>query len=182
MIRNLAQVVVFAAWFVVLFNYQPLRGLIRRTPRSLSIPFGLVTAAWLLVQVTHQPARFFPFISVFMYGEHTPAPSLRGIALRGTWCDGSQDRLDPPFMGRLRMRSRLQALYEGLAYRRTAADSARRLDLLDRTLISIGTIYNRRFADHPLCSIGLDEIIVPARDYESGRLPPPRVVRDVPLR
>ena len=169
-------------WFVVLLRYQPLRRLILATPRSLSVPVGLLTAAWLLAHVTDQRTRFFPVVSVYMYGDHTPTPSMTGVAVQGAWCDGRRERLNLRFMGRARVISRMHTLYGGLAYRRTAADSAARWDLIDRTLISIGRMYNRTFPDQPLCSIGLDELFLRADEYESGRLPSARVVRDVPLR
>ena len=182
MIRDLAQAVLFAAWFVVLFRYRPLRNLIGATSRRLTIPVALMTAAWILAQLTDQRVRYFPFISVYMYGEHTPMKAISRVRLRGVWCDGTQGPLDPGFMGRAKLRSRIQNLYDGLPYRRTAADSAQRWDIIDRTVASIGRMHNRTFPDRPLCSIGLDQIRLEAGQYESGIIPPPRQVHDVAVR
>jgi hypothetical protein len=182
MIRDLSQVVFFAAWFVVLYRYQPLRNLVRAAPRGLTIPLGLLVAGWLLAQLTDQRVRYFPFISVYMYGDHTPMKAISGVRLRGVWCDGTQGPLNLGFMGRASLRSRVQNLYDGLPYRRTAADSAQRWDIIDRTVTSIGRMHNRTFPDRPLCSIALDQIRLEAGQYESGTIPPPRQVHDVVVR
>jgi len=180
-IRDLAQLVFFGFWFVVLLRYRPLRALVRNTPRSLAVAVGALVATWLVVQVTDQRLQFYPVISVYMYGDHTPAASLSGVALTGTACDGNRQRLDMSFMGRGRIRSRLQVLYGGLARRTTAADSAKQWDIIDRLLISVGRMHNRVRPERPLCATGLDEIRIPREQYESGKVPAPVIVRDVPL-
>lgn len=182
MIRDLAQAILFVAWFALLFRYQPLRNLIGATPRRLTTPVGLLAAGWLLAQLTDQRVRYYPLISVYMYGDHTPTKAISGVTMRGVWCDGTRGPLDLEFMGRAQLRGRLQILYDGLPFQRTEADSARRWDIIDRTVASIGRVYNRSFPDRPLCSIGLDEVRVEAAQYESGIIPPPREVHDVAVR
>jgi hypothetical protein len=182
MIRTLAEGAIYVVWLVVLYRYQPLRTLVRDSPRYLTVPFGLLTAAWLLTQLTNQRWAFYPLISVYMYGEKAPAPTLDGMAVHGEWCDGTRGRLETRFMGRARLRGRLESLYGGLAYRRTAADSTQRWDIIDRTLRSIGGIYNRTNPDRPLCAIGLDVVRMTAGEYEGGVIPSPRVVHVIPLR
>jgi hypothetical protein len=181
-IRDLAQAIFFGAWFVLLFRYRPLRDLIRAAPRYLTIPVGLFTLAWLAVQLTDQRARYFPIVSVYMYGEYRPMPEQSAIGVRGTWCNGTGDRLDLKFMGRASFRSRIELLHEGLAFRRTAADSAKRWDIIDRSLRAIGGMYNSRFPDRPLCAIGLEEVRLSSDQYRSGVIPPARVIHDVALR
>jgi hypothetical protein len=180
--RDLAQLVFFAAWFVLLLKYRPLRDLVRAAPRSLTIAVGTLVLLWLVVQVTDQRSRFYPLVSVYMYGEHNPAPELSAVAMTGRRCGGGSERLDLDFMGRGRIRSRLQVLYGGLARRKTAADSAARWDLIDRLVISVGRMHNRAFPDRALCAIGIEEIRIPAAQYTTGVLPPPVTVHEISLR
>ena len=179
--RDLAQLVFFAAWFAVLYRYRPLRDLIRTAPRSLTVAVGAFLVAWMVVQVRDERARFFPIISMDMYGEYNPLPEMTGVGVHGTRCDGMRGRINLSFMGRSGMRSRLQAMHNGLWYMKSGADSAARWELIEQTLTSIGAMYNRTFPDS-LCSIGLDVIRIPPDQYESGRIPAPTLVRDIPLR
>ena len=182
MIRDWAQLVFFAAWFVVLARFQPLRELVRRTPRRLTWPVAALVFGWTLTQLTDQRRTFFPLVSVPMYAEHRPQRHIQTVIAFGTWCDGTTGNLDLDFLGRAGLRSRLGYMYSPLQYYRTPADSQARWDLLDRTLLAIASTHNRTFPDHPLCSIGLKEVRVRTESHASGSFPAPRIVRDVPIR
>jgi hypothetical protein len=179
--RDLLQLVVFAAWFVILARHAPLRALVRAAPRLHTLFMGAVLAAWTVVQVTGQQTRYFPLISVRMYGDYTPAAELRVARVVGEWCDGHTAFLNPSDVFPRALRGRILALQRRLANARTADDSATRARLLDSALTTLGRTHNRAVPDRPLCAIGLEVTTVPATQYESGIIPPPVRIRRVVL-
>ena len=184
MMGGIAQLAFFVAWLVVLYSYRPLRDLVIRAPRLLSIPVALLTAAWTVAHLADSRTRFVPLIGVYMYGDFTPGTSVSGVATWGRWCEGTRgtERINLGFLGRVRPRLRLQSEYLGLRRASTAADSAESWALINGTLRSIGRLYNEAHPGQPLCAIGLDELHVPIDQYVSGTLPPRRVVHEIPLR
>ena len=181
--RDLAQLVFFVAWFVVLYRFRPLRELVFRAPRLLTISVALLGVAWTVAQLADSRARYFPLISVHMYGEYTPAPVMASVGILGRRCDrDAPERLNLDFMGRVKPRLQLHALYRGLPRLQTAADSASSWAIINGALGTMGRFYNESHPAEPLCTIGLDELVVPAGQYDSGILPPRRVVHEIPLR
>lgn len=179
--RDLAQLVVFAAWFVVLFRYQPLRALVRSAPRLETGLAAVLLAGWTLVQVTDTRSRFFPLISMYMYGERDTRTEVVAARMVVEGCDGHERVLTTPDLSGVPIRTRVQNMYVEFERAHTAADSARRGGLLDRTLAAVGRLYNQHHPDAPLCAVRLDRFGVPPDQSETGVIPAPKPVRHVAL-
>ncbi len=181
--RDLAQLVVFLAWFALLVRYTPLWDLMRATPRIQKAVVGAVLLVWTVAQVAVIPMALFPMISVHMYATHTAEPTINGVRIMGVSCAGERHYIDiGPLMTRPAVKGRVQGMYLGLRFARSPADSARRLTLLSETLSALGRLYNKQYAENPLCGIALDATTVTTGDDGPGEIPEPRPVYHVDLR
>lgn len=181
--RDLAQLVVFVAWLVVLWRYAPLRNLVKATPRTQKAVVGVLLLGWTVAQVAVIRTALFPMISVDMYGRYTPQPTTSGVRIIGEFCAGGHRPINiRPLMPRPSVRGRVQQMYLGLGNARSEADSAGRLALLNETLIALGRLHNRRYPESPLCGVALDAITVTAKDDGPGDIPNPRPAYHVDLR